>query len=371
MKLLATGLATLSAASLVAGHGYVTNGTIGGKYYEFYQPYEDPYTSPTPERISRPIQGNGPVEDVTIQDIQCGGYLAGGVNGSSPAALHAPATAGSDVTLHWTLWPSSHYGSIITYMARCPDTGCQDYMPYDNAVWFKIKEGGLIDKTTNEWAVDSLEVNGNAGYTYTIPECLADGFYLVRHEIIAVFIASSYPGAQFYPGCHQLNVTGGGSTVVSDLVSFPGAYAGTDPGITWDSTSTTYPIPGPTVYTCDGSSGSSSSAASSVASETAAATSTAVATSSAVAVETSSASSVVSSAATTLATAVASSSTVAATSTAVAAETTSVAVAAASTSAASVEVASSTSAVASATSTAKSCSKKRGLRRNKRSRSRK
>ncbi|KUI72192.1 Polysaccharide monooxygenase Cel61a [Cytospora mali] len=365
MKLLATGLATLSAVSLAAGHGYVTNGTIGGKYYEFYQPYEDPYTSPTPERISRLIQGNGPVEDVTIQDIQCGGYLAGGVNGSSPAALHAPATAGSDVTLHWTLWPSSHYGSIITYMARCPDTGCQDYMPYDDAVWFKIKEGGLIDKATNEWAVDSLEVNGNAGYTYTIPECLADGFYLVRHEIIAVFIASSYPGAQFYPGCHQLNVTGGGSTVVSDLVSFPGAYAGTDPGITWDSSSTTYPIPGPTVYTCDGSSGSSSSAASSVASETAAATS------SAVAVVTSSVSSVVSSAATTLSTAVASSSTVEATSTAVAAESTSVAVAAAATSVASVEAASSALTVASATSTAKSCSKKRGLRRNKRSGSRK
>lgn len=34
-------LASLAAAGLVAGHGYVTNGTIGGVSYEFYQPYTD------------------------------------------------------------------------------------------------------------------------------------------------------------------------------------------------------------------------------------------------------------------------------------------------------------------------------------------
>lgn len=241
-------LSTVAGAALVqlvAGHGYVTNGTIGGTSYEFYQPYSDPYTSPTPDRISRAIQGNGPVQDVTYQDLQCGGYTDGGVNGSSPAALHAPAEAGSDVTLFWTLWPESHFGALVTYMARCPDTGCNDYMPESDAVWFKIAESGLIDKATDEWAVDSLEVAGNAGYTYTIPECLASGYYLVRHEIIAVFVANTYPGVQIYPGCHQLEVTSSGSTTVSDLVSFPGAYSSTDPGIVWDSSESTYPIPGP------------------------------------------------------------------------------------------------------------------------------
>lgn len=34
-------LPTLVAAGLVAGHGYVDNGTIGGVSYEFYQPYTD------------------------------------------------------------------------------------------------------------------------------------------------------------------------------------------------------------------------------------------------------------------------------------------------------------------------------------------
>ncbi|KAK6218749.1 Lethal(2) giant larvae sro7 [Pestalotiopsis sp. IQ-011] len=286
-------LSTAACATLVqlaAGHGYVTNGTIGGTSYEFYQPYTDPYTSPTPDRISRAIQGNGPVQDLTYQDLQCGGYTDGGVNGSSPAALHAPAEAGSDVTLFWTLWPESHFGALVTYMARCPDTGCTDYMPESDAVWFKIAESGLIDKATDEWAVDSLEVAGNAGYTYTIPECLASGYYLVRHEIIAVFVANTYPGVQIYPGCHQLEVTSSGSETPSDLVSFPGAYSSTDPGIVWDSSESTYPIPGPTVYTCGGSSGSSATSAASAATSTSAAavTSTAAAVTSSAAAATSS-----------------------------------------------------------------------------------
>lgn len=66
--------------------------------------------------------------NITVADVQCGGDYVDGIVGSSPAALHAPATAGSDVTLYWTLWPDSHYGAVVTYMARCPDTGCQDYM---------------------------------------------------------------------------------------------------------------------------------------------------------------------------------------------------------------------------------------------------
>lgn len=110
----------------------------------------------------------------------------------------------------------------------------------------------------------------NAGVKYTIPSCLAPGYYLVRHEIIALHASYAYPGAQFYPGCHQLKVTGSGTTKPSSLVSFPGAYAGSDPGITFDAykgivclklleaggeilTSTvasTYTVPGPAVFTC-------------------------------------------------------------------------------------------------------------------------
>jgi hypothetical protein len=71
--------------------------------------------------------------------------------GAVPAKLHAAAAAGSTVSLYWTLWPESHVGPVITYMARCPDTGCQDYSPGTAAVWFKIKEGGR-EGTSNVWA---------------------------------------------------------------------------------------------------------------------------------------------------------------------------------------------------------------------------
>lgn len=126
MKYIASALALATA---VAAHGYVNNATIGGKDYTFYQPYQDPYMTPKPQRISRIIQGNGPVENVAISDIQCGGYAAGGINGSSPAALHADAAAGSEVSLYWTLWPDTHMGPSITYMAKCPDAGCNNWMP--------------------------------------------------------------------------------------------------------------------------------------------------------------------------------------------------------------------------------------------------
>lgn len=126
MKLLA---ALLLPVALVAGHGYVERATIGGANYQFYLPYQDPYMNPAPERVSRAVPGNGPVEDLDLIDLQCNGYTAGGVIGSSPAPLHADAEAGSTVTLYWTLWPDSHVGPSITYMARCPDEGCHNWSP--------------------------------------------------------------------------------------------------------------------------------------------------------------------------------------------------------------------------------------------------
>lgn len=104
----------LATASVVAGHGYVTNGTIGDTSYVFYQPYTDPYMNPRPDRVSRPIQGNGPVTNLTYADLQCGGDTLNGHVGSEPANLTATAPAGSTVDLFWTLFPESHKGPSIT-----------------------------------------------------------------------------------------------------------------------------------------------------------------------------------------------------------------------------------------------------------------
>lgn len=46
--------------------------------------------------------------------------------------------------------------------------------------------------------------------------------------------ADIYPGAQFYPSCIQLEVTGTGTALPTSLVSFPGAYTPTTPGVVFN-----------------------------------------------------------------------------------------------------------------------------------------
>jgi hypothetical protein len=71
----------------------------------------------------------------------------------------------------------------------------------------------------------------NGGYNYTIPSCLKAGYYLIRHEIIALHSAWSENKAQFYPSCHQLKLSGTGDVVPTELVSFPGTYDSKNPSI--------------------------------------------------------------------------------------------------------------------------------------------
>ena len=70
----------------------------------------------------------------------------------------------------------------------------------------------------------------------TLPEDLASGAYLLRHEIIALHLASEEGGAEFYAGCVQLKVDGDqtGTPTDDELVSFPGAYSDEDKGILLD-----------------------------------------------------------------------------------------------------------------------------------------
>ncbi|KAJ7676162.1 glycosyl hydrolase family 61-domain-containing protein [Mycena rosella] len=201
---------------------------------------------------------DGPITDVTSNGIPHLQWW----NQSIPHAL--PNTtitvpAGAQVTAEWhhTLDGAdptdsqdpidpSHKGPVITYLAKIPNaqqstvTGLQ---------WFKIQEDGLI-AANQTWGVDRLIAN-KGKVTFTIPSCIAAGQYLLRHEIIAAVV---YPGAQFYVECAQIQITGGGSTSPA-TVSFPGAYHGTDPGITvniYYPTLTNYTIPGPPVFSCSG-----------------------------------------------------------------------------------------------------------------------
>ena len=96
----------------------------------------------------------------------------------------------------------------------------------------------------------------------TIPSTLAPGNYIIRHEIISLQNAVAEGGAEFYPACTQLNVGGSqtGAPTADELVSFPGAYSDTDPGIFDPSvydTSGVYVFPGPPIAAFVGTSASS------------------------------------------------------------------------------------------------------------------
>jgi len=212
---------------------------------------------------------DGPITDVTSDDLICNG----GINPYNTPLPNTTITvpAGSQFTAEWhhTLAgadPSdsqdpidpSHKGPVISYLAKIPNalqtnvTGLQ---------WFKIYEDGL-DPGNQTWGVDRMIANAGK-VTFTIPPCIEAGQYLLRHEVIALHAAVSYPGAQFYMECAQIQITGGGSTAPSPVVSFPGAYAGTDPGVTvniYYPLLTNYTIPGPSVFSCSGSSGATTTA---------------------------------------------------------------------------------------------------------------
>ncbi len=95
---------------------------------------------------------------------------------------------------------------------------------------------------------------GKTSVSVTIPRCVENGEYLLRVEHIAVHGASSLNGAQLYLSCAQIRVSGGtGGIKTPGLVSFPGAYKATDPGLLFNPywpPPTQYINPGPAVATC-------------------------------------------------------------------------------------------------------------------------
>ncbi|KAJ6499150.1 glycoside hydrolase [Mycena sanguinolenta] len=177
---------------------------------------------------------NNPVTDVTSTDLTCN---VGGTSGTAVQTLSVGA--GTNIT--------GHKGPVLVYIAKAPTTAAA--FNGQGAVWTKIYQSGLLTPSTSTWATDV--VNTNLGkHSVVLPASLPAGEYLLRAEIIALHVASSYPGAQFYIGCAQIKITSGGSAA-PPKVALPGAYHSTDPGITVNiyNNLQNYTIPGPAVWT--------------------------------------------------------------------------------------------------------------------------
>jgi hypothetical protein len=231
----------LLAAASAAAHGLVTQITIDGKAYQGGLP-----NGARIDSVIRQINDPSPIKGARNPNTNCG-------PGAKPAKLNANANPGSQVTFKWqgadrSNWPHN-IGPMMTYMASCGEQTC-DKFDSTKAKWFKIGEEGK--KADGTWLQNDLK-NGGVAHA-TIPSNLAAGNYLIKHEIIALHLATSLGGAEFYEGCAQLKVGGNknGHPAPNDLVSLPGAYSDNDKGIfdknVFDNNDK-YVFPGPPIAT--------------------------------------------------------------------------------------------------------------------------
>ena len=191
---------------------------------EYYAPLSNEANAKSPVRMVTDV---APIK-VDSPSMSCG------PNAAKSASQIANVTAGSTVEFGWrsgsppTPWPHL-LGPVMTYMAKCPGaaTDC-DGASID---WFKIDQQGFLPSTDGKVHLTQELFHDGKTTIAVVPKGLASGDYLIRHEIIALHLATALGGAEFYPMCTQVAVQGSGSGVPSPTVSFPGAYSDTDPGI--------------------------------------------------------------------------------------------------------------------------------------------
>lgn len=243
-------LALVALAATAAAHGTVSGIVADGTYtkgydLQYYYMIQNGQTPPeTPGWYAEDLDNGFVSPDAyTTADIICH-------KNAKPATSSATVAAGGTVDFEWTAWPESHVGPMITYVAKC-DADCAD-ADKTALKWVKIDEAGYTD----DWASNKMIANNNT-WSVTVPSTLASGNYVFRHETIALHGAGSENGAQNYPQCLNIAITGSGSDNPEGTLG-TALYTPTDAGILYSPYSgdnTGYKIPGPALY---GSSGSGS-----------------------------------------------------------------------------------------------------------------
>jgi cellulase len=249
-------IATIAAfAAGAMAHGATVGVTIDGKYYNGYDTayyYNKQNNQPSPEHTGWYAENldNGFIEPNSFSDADIICHKAGSPEGSSDTM--AKVAAGGTVEFHWNTWPESHVGPVITYVA--PYTGDVASVDKTALKWSKIDAHGY---DAGEWAAVKL-IGQNNTWPVTVPAALAAGKYVFRHEIIALHAAGSPNGAQAYPQCLNIEVTGDGASTPTDGVVGTELYKADDEGIVFNpyAAEIKYTIPGPKLWTGAGAGGS-------------------------------------------------------------------------------------------------------------------
>ncbi|KAE9568959.1 hypothetical protein CGMCC3_g14900 [Colletotrichum fructicola] len=241
--------------TLVAAHSRITNFVIDGASYNGYNA-KVPNNPKLLAAWSTTVNDDGWVstESYGGPNIVCHW------NATNPAG-HAPVAAGDTIAFQWQGWPESHHGPVVTHLAYCgSERGSCEAVDKTILSFFAIDKVGLIDPNKNAtefatargiWASDVL-IQNNASWVVQIPPKIAPGYYVLRHEIVALHFAR-YPGqgAQHYPQCINIQVTGGGGDRPTGTLGTR-LYQPAEEGLVYDISQSPLPpykIPGPTVYT--------------------------------------------------------------------------------------------------------------------------
>ncbi|KAK2759052.1 hypothetical protein FQN54_003151 [Arachnomyces sp. PD_36] len=234
----------LALVPQAAAHGHVSGITIDGTFYSGWLD-SFPHVPNPPDVIawSTTVTDNGFVSPSQFgsADIICH-------RGGAPGPISAPVAAGGTIELQWNTWPDSHHGPVIDYIARVD--GDFSNINKGSLQWVKIDEGGLRSGSNpGRWATDEL-IADDFTWVTKIPASLAPGNYVLRHEIIALHSAGQSNGAQAYPQCINLRVTGSGSKTPSGGEPATSFYTAQDPGILFNlyTQFSQYSIPGPPVW---------------------------------------------------------------------------------------------------------------------------
>ncbi|KAF2007922.1 lytic polysaccharide monooxygenase [Amniculicola lignicola CBS 123094] len=216
-------LLLVALAEVAQGHyifQYLTaNGVKGAQY----------------QNVRKNTNYNSPVTVLSSNDLRCN---VGGNTGSGTGVVSVAAGSTVTFTADTAVY---HQGPISFYMTKVADATTAD----GSTDWFKIKEiGPSFSGGQAKWDMA-------LSYSATIPAQLSAGDYLIRIEQLGIHNPGGAP--QFYVGCGQLKITGGGSCNPSPVTKIPGHVKASDSGYTANIYSPdfkSYVVPGPKVASC-------------------------------------------------------------------------------------------------------------------------
>ncbi|GES56841.1 endoglucanase [Aspergillus terreus] len=198
-------------------------------------------------------KASDPIYPVTSKDMACG------YDGEKAVSRVCPAKASSLLTFEFREYPDaaqpgaidiSHKGPCAVYMKKVDDATADDNAAGDG--WFKIWQEDY-DSAAGKWCTEKL-IDNDGFLSVRVPEDIVQGYYLVRTELLALHNADANPpDPQFYVGCAQVFVQGGGSAKPATVSIGEGTYhVDGMPGLTFNiydqPMKLPYPMFGPKVY---------------------------------------------------------------------------------------------------------------------------